>query len=648
MRNSSIFNRARRGGAAVWILIIIVIAAVIWGGNNIYKARQAERQEQAEKQKEAQEKRRLAREELARQAEERRQAELERRRKQAEQANADLEKAKREQEEKEREEARRKAEEQAREQDEEARRKAEDEEYRRRLKELEEQEKNKLQEPDKEESYPKPFATELPDLSEYYPESRDVIPMNEDQVLGSWSWETAPKYDDITDFPTNEAKWDNRGKAGAIADTYRKWREQDAGRIKAIPSAKDFPGVPEDDADIVARTVTIDSSIGGWHSTGLYAPPGAEITFSFSGSASKDAVSVRIGCHTDDLMHEKTTSWSRLPIMGNTAPVNKTRVNLADPCGGLVYVCVNHANKHPRTFKVKISGATPAPLYIMGETTPEQWKEQLETTKAPWGEIRVPRLVFTMPTERLKECEQIKEVAELLQKCMALQDWVAGWDEFPERIKHPMRFAVDRQISIGYGHSGYPAMGSLDWANSLVTGSILTEGDWGLWHELGHNHQGNPVAMEGQTEVSVNIFSILCQSLGVGIDPRYVRGMSPTEIAPELSAYLADKNVPYIDAPNGVQLFLWGELMYNFGPQLFRDAHKMYHKRPYDGSKETDAGKWNWIMRAIGKSVQKDLSLYFETWKLPISKGTKTQLKKFPEWRPNKAYPAPNYIDAEQ
>lgn len=630
-----------RGGVFGWLLMIILIGGLLYGGYHVYQTREAERKEQVQKHRESQEKKRLARIEQEKQNRERRQAELDRRKKAAEE---EADRIKREdQERRQAEEARRKAD-QAK-QDEEARRRAEEDEIERRRRELEDaQQPDEPGEPEEvDDGYPKPFPVELPDLSVYCPESKDVIPMDADQQLGTWSWELAPKYDDITDFPTNESKWTDRNKAGKMAATYRQWREQ-GGRIKASPSAKDFPGVPEDEAPLVARTVTIDSSIGGWHSTGLYAPPGAEITFSFSGSASKDGVSVRIGCHTDDLMHEKTETWTRLPIMGNTASVDKTRVNLADPCGGLVYVCVNNANKHARTFKVKISGATPAPLYTMGETTPEDWKEQLETTKAPWGEIRTPRLVFTMPVERLKECEKIKEVAELLQKCMALQDWVAGWDEFPQRIKNPMRFVVDRQISIGYGHSGYPAMGSLDWANSLATGSILTQGDWGLWHELGHNHQGNPVAMEGQTEVSVNIFSMLCQWWGVGMDPRSARGTSHSEIAPHIHNYLADKTLKYNDAENGVQLFLWGELMYHFGPEPFRQAHLSYHKRPYDGGKESDDGKWNWIMKSFSRTLEKDFSLYFETWKLPMSKGTKSQMKKYPLWKPSEKYPSPDYL----
>ena len=61
----------------------------------------------------------------------------------------------------------------------------------------------------------------------------------------------------------------------------------------------------------------------------------------------------------------------------------------------------------------------------------------------------------------------------------------------------PQRFVTDRQISLGYMHSGYPIMTHLDAAERFVDLERLsTKGDWGMFHEMGHNlnlsHGGNP------------------------------------------------------------------------------------------------------------------------------------------------------------
>lgn len=323
----------------------------------------------------------------------------------------------------------------------------------------------------------------------------------------------------------------------ALLEKCREWKDAKLASLKACPAAQDFPGVPENGAQTVRRTVEIDSNIGGWHSTGLYAPPGAEISCSLSGAPKDGSISVRIGCHTDSL--HKLDEWKRVPEITMQVSAGRGRVKMVNPMGGLVYVNVGQRPRRGKVFKVQISGAVPSPLFVMGKTTPEQWAEQLENTKAPWGEIRMPRLIVTMPVEQLKQCPDVQKTAEFLQKNMALQDWIMGWDTKPDRLHHPMRFVVDRQISAGAGHSGYPAMATKDWTNSIATGSIIHSGSWGLWHELGHNHQSPPFTMEGQTEVSVNIFSMVCEVMGTGKDFEscWGGGMGPYGMSAEMKKY---------------------------------------------------------------------------------------------------------------
>lgn len=104
---------------------------------------------------------------------------------------------------------------------------------------------------------------------------------------------------------------------------------------------------------------------------------------------------------------------------------------MVNPMGGLVYVNVGQRSKRGKVFKVQISGAVPAPLFVMGKTTPEQWAEQLENAKAPWGEICMPRLIVTMPVEQLKRCPDVQKTAEFLQKTWPSR--TGSWDGTPSR-----------------------------------------------------------------------------------------------------------------------------------------------------------------------------------------------------------------------
>ncbi|XQU05692.1 M60 family peptidase N-terminal accessory domain-containing protein [Akkermansia sp. JRP_AM1] len=104
---------------------------------------------------------------------------------------------------------------------------------------------------------------------------------------------------------------------------------------------------------------------------------------------------MRIGCHTDSL--HKLDEWKRVPEITMQVPADRGRVKMVNPMGGLVYVNVGQRSKRGKVFKVQISGAVPAPLFVMGKTTPEQWAEQLENTKAPWGKSVCPASLSRCP-----------------------------------------------------------------------------------------------------------------------------------------------------------------------------------------------------------------------------------------------------------
>lgn len=245
----------------------------------------------------------------------------------------------------------------------------------------------------------------------------------------------------MEEFPTGSSPWKKGKDAGrmqALLEKCREWKDAKLASLKACPAAKDFPGVPENGAQTVRRTVEIDSNIGGWHSTGLYAPPGAEISCSLSGAPKDGSISVRIGCHTDSL--HKLDEWKRVPEITMQVSAGRGRVKMVNPMGGLVYVNVGQRPRRGKVFKVQISGAVPSPLFVMGKTTPEQWAEQLENTKAPWGEIRMPRLIVTMPVEQLKQCPDVQKTAEFLQKTWLFRTGL--WDGIPSRTACIIRCAL--------------------------------------------------------------------------------------------------------------------------------------------------------------------------------------------------------------
>ncbi|WP_354831272.1 M60 family metallopeptidase [Akkermansia muciniphila] len=640
MNNPSFSRNVFRGSAVGWFLVLLLVCGAGAGyylyRDNVEK-REAARELAAERKvkekaaREAAEKQRIKREREIREKKEKERQEAQKAR------DAAMEKKTRESA-----EAARKLREQA----------AQDEREKQRREELERREREEqarrqeepvpVEEEEPEGLFPLPVKNVMPELSVYATPSKDEIPMDADKPLETWSWDKAEKMAGMEEFPTGAAPWKSGNDARRMQELLekcREWKDAKPSGLKACPAAKDFPGVPEDGAQLVRRTVEIDSNIGGWHSTGLYAPPGAEISFSLSGAPKDSSISVRIGCHTDSL--QKLDEWKRVPEITMQVPADRGRVKMANPMGGLVYVNVGQRSKRGKVFKVQISGAVPAPLFIMGKTTPEQWAAQLENARAPWGEISMPRLIVTMPLEQLKRCPDVQKAAEFLQKNMGLQDWIMGWDTKPDRLHHPMRFVVDRQISAGAGHSGYPAMGTKDWTDSIASGSIIQSGSWGLWHELGHNHQSPPFTMEGQTEVSVNIFSMVCEVMGTGknFESCWGGGMGPYGMSAEMKKYFSGGQT-YNEAPNKVQLFFWVELMYYLGFDAFRQVALQFHDKPYDNGKLSDEKKWEWVMSAFSKVTGKNMGPFFKIWRMPVSERAMDRMKNLPVWLPSKDYPA--------
>ena len=73
-------------------------------------------------------------------------------------------------------------------------------------------------------------------------------------------------------------------------------------------------------------------------------------------------------------------------------------------------------------------------------------------------------------------------------------------------------------------HSGYPLMaGGLDAASLFVDKAKIMRNEprvWGLFHEIGHNHQNSLWVYGGTTEVTVNLFSLYIFEKMCGLGPK--------------------------------------------------------------------------------------------------------------------------------
>ena len=206
-----------------------------------------------------------------------------------------------------------------------------------------------------------------------------------------------------------------------------------------------------------------------------------------------------------------------MPEISRRFPVSATTTLAANAFGGLFYVEVP-ADAGLGSISVEIAGAVAAPRFVLGETAPVAWSNEIRHAPAPWAEIVGRNMIVTTDAREVRGLDDPAAVAETWDRVLDLNAELAAW---PTRARSsPERFVVDRQISMGYMHAGYPLMAHLDQQANLVSAEHLrSEDNWGFFHEVGHNHQAADWTFDGTVEVTVNLFTLYVYEFLCGIPP---------------------------------------------------------------------------------------------------------------------------------
>ena len=109
---------------------------------------------------------------------------------------------------------------------------------------------------------------------------------------------------------------------------------------------------------------------------------------------------MRIGCHSDTLWHLDV--WPRVPAITLERPLDGPTLSVTSQFGGLVYVVVPDAQTG--RLVVTIDGAVAAPLYVLGETSREEWATA-RRAPGPWAELGTSKVVLTVPSERIRDLD---------------------------------------------------------------------------------------------------------------------------------------------------------------------------------------------------------------------------------------------------
>ncbi|MCC6405757.1 MAG: hypothetical protein IT453_01230 [Planctomycetes bacterium] len=396
---------------------------------------------------------------------------------------------------------------------------------------------------------------------------------------------------------------------------------------RAHASAAEFPGSVT--AESTLQSLELDLNVPGWHSTGLWANPGARIVVQLPSEVTAAGLRVRIGAHQDELWDHD--AWRRMPAITREFPLAAESTTAANPFGGLVYV-VAPEDKHIGRVRLVVRGAIQAPLYVLGETNNDEWRAQ-RRRPGPWAELASSKLVISVPSRVVRELDDPKSLMVFWDRVLDAQAELAGISAARPR---PERFVLDRQIGGGYMHSGYPIMTHLDVAEVVVDRARLETGEeiWGFVHELGHNLQVDDWTFEGTGEVTNNVFSVYSIEKTCKLAPGR-RGHGGVDAPPSIAAYL-ERGARFEEWKEDPFLALQTYLLVQaeFGWEPFRAVFAEYAALPDAERPKTEADKRDQWMVRLSRAVGKDLGPYFQAWGVPVSAEARQSVAELDDWMP--------------
>ena len=419
-------------------------------------------------------------------------------------------------------------------------------------------------------------------------------------------------------------------------------------RLRAHPAAEDFPGVPPAEAKLAGAverqidgtyspgydTGYIYSGAGraAMRSTGLYAGPGELLTVHIPERAVAAGLQLLIGCHTDNVnAYEEKDPLKRSIVVTRTFALTAPSTRAANAFGGLLYVTVPRgATLGPLT--VTFSGGVYRALTFYHPTdTNADWAAKLAQPVAPWAEFVSEKIILSVPTAGAR---RVADASALMALWDAQMDHAADLEGAPHARRRPERFVLDRQISIGWMHSGYPLMGHVD--GSVDDLLYLRQGGgggdhWGPFHELGHNFQYGPWVLPGTTETTCNLWSVYLYEQ-IGVDRTDNNNLKPARRQQYIDDYLAT-GPDFSKWAVWTALVTYMQLQEGFGWDLFTTVFTQYRAMlPDDRPTSTSAKRDEWVRRT-SLVAGYNLWPFYAAWGFPTPAQTVLdEVSALPAW----------------
>ena len=378
------------------------------------------------------------------------------------------------------------------------------------------------------------------------------------------------------------------------------------------------------------------------HSTGFYAAPGDVVVVEVPEEWTNHGLKIWVSGHRDNIpLRKAMLRTPRSPA--RVFSVNEARTEVAATYGGAVYIDTGKTPIDADPFVVKFANALPAPTYVHGQTTLDEWRNTQRNHPAPYAELVGRNVAISFPAEWVRKLDDPVSLMDYWDGVVGLHDSLGGYTDLrnmPERIN------VDCQISVGLFHAGYPTQGPQKQCRGVVDlAQLKTTGNWGWFHEMGHEAQrrpdkswgwNNPYTFDGSVEVTVNLFSAHAfDQLGMRDRKGWTWTASAEAVEEKAKTFLA-KGKTYAEGNAGEKLAMHLLIRHTFGWDVYRKVLAGYSKQqdenpnklPKTEQDERDA----WLVRMSQATGRNLAPFYGKVWGIPLSPEAMKAVQDLPPW----------------
>lgn len=302
-----------------------------------------------------------------------------------------------------------------------------------------------------------------------------------------------------------------------------------------------------DDTLAVEKVFNIDMNEKGYISTGLFLPPGEMIEISIDNISDEEMASnnyllyISLGRnevsnvgynHLNNSVYPKLWPY-RMPTLQAKTLIRSKTFKFGSPFGGIVHLNneTDISNISKKNLKITIKNAVEAINYKHGETTKEEWNDQIKRYKnensnnkitAPIFDISSDNIKFYGPVSKLKleeyDLSNSTSQESYPQKVMDWWDYHAinSYDVIREskKTKIPVMITFSNFVPVGLAVALRDLNSSvlpLSPISSLLDYNklIYSDDSWITLHEFNHHNQSTKWAFKGGGESSNNVLSLL-------------------------------------------------------------------------------------------------------------------------------------------